>query len=496
MIICMALSLQQEFALLDEEVAAAWLAEQPLEKLQEIIRGEWWWVSRPEQVPPETSYSIFLYLAGRGSGKTRSGAEWIVERCLRYPLSVAGAPTEHLIVAESINDARITCMEGEAGVLRVLERRGLERDKHYTYTRSPKPMIIILEHGTKILTAGADNEDCGRGGNNTSIWADEIITWKKPMETWRAGLRPSLRGSIKGDRPRAFVTTTPKPIDILRMWLAETDGSVAVSRGSTFDNVMGLPDDFLNDMRKEYGDSRLGRQELYGEMLDDAEGALFSQGHINRARVDIGPEEVAFRVLAVDPSLTGAEDGDEMGAVVVSRAPDDHLYVVADASIKLVGREAALHCWTIFEQYECDMLVVESSLGKQWMAQVLTDAYRELQKQGVFDPDTNPPMAACDPSYRQGKVLRAEPVAMRYQQGKVHHIGSEFGELEKQMTGWDPLAARDSPDRLDALVYGCRYLMQGERRKARIATPVGRELSTASNERNALKFRAFGVRKV
>lgn len=488
MIINMALSLQQEFCLLPREVQEQWLSEQSLETLEEIVRGEWWWTSRPEQVPPETPYSIFLYLAGRGSGKTRSGAEWIVERCLRYPQSIAGAPTEHLIVAESLDDARKVCIEGEAGVLRALERKGLKLNKDYIYTRSPKPMIVLTKHGTKIITAGADNEDCGRGGNNTSLWADEIVTWKKPERTWKEGLRPSLRGSIPGDRPRAFVTTTPKPIPILRMWLAKTDGSVVVSRGSTFDNVMGLPEDFLEDMRNEYGDSLLARQELYGEMLDDLEGALFQYGHINNNRVEIGPERVAFRVLGLDPSLTGDEDGDEMGIVVVSRDEKDHMYVVADESVKLVAREGALHAWNVFERYECDVLVVESTLAKAWMAQVLTDAYRELQDQGVFPENTNPPMVACDPSYRQGKVLRAEPVGMRYQQGRVHHIGTH-AELEKQMTGWDPLASRDSPDRLDALVYACRYLMQGEKTKARIVSPA----NVILREGDTLKFRPFTV---
>jgi len=470
MIMNMALSLQQEFAILPVEVQEEFLAAQTLEALQEIVRGEWWWVSRPEQVPPETDYSIFLYLAGRGAGKTRSGAEWITERCEKYPLSIAGAPTEHLIVAESLDDARKVCIEGEAGVLRILERKGYEANKDFIYTRSPKPKIVLLEYGTKILTAGADNEDCGRGGNNTSIWADEIVTWKKPERTWREGLRPSLRGSIEGDRPRAFVTTTPKPIEILQMWLAKTDGSVAISRGSTFDNVMGLPADFLEDMRNEYGDSALGRQELYGEMLENLQGALFGYGDINRTRVDIGPERVSFRAMAVDPSLTGDEDGDEMGVVVAVRDERDHIYVLEDASQKLVGRDAALHCWRVFERYECDVLIYENNLGHAWLHQVLEDAYRELQREGFFPEHTNPPLKPVR-SF-QGKQLRAEPVAMRYQQGRIHMVGS-FPILEKQLVSWDPLSSRESPDRLDAFVHVCRYLMDGEKSKAMIYSPAG-----------------------
>src|SRR5688572_2230944 len=168
MIMNMALSLQQEFALLPLDVQAQWLAEQALETLEEIVRGEWWWMSRPEQVPPETAYILFLYRAGRGTGKTRSGSEWSVERTQRYPYNISGKPTEDLVVAESLSEARKICVEGDSGILYVLERRKID----YHYTRSPKPKIIIKDSGAKIFFEGADNPDCGRGGNNTSMWLD------------------------------------------------------------------------------------------------------------------------------------------------------------------------------------------------------------------------------------------------------------------------------------------------------------------------------------
>jgi phage terminase large subunit-like protein len=483
-------SLQDEFALLPEDVREAWLAEQPKEVLDDILAQQWWWVARPEQVPPETGYIIFLYLAGRGTGKTRSGSEWIVDRCLTYPTDRSGIATEHLVVAESLSEARKICVEGASGILNVLRRRGFEDGKDFIYTRSPKPKITFTAHGTKIYFEGADNEDCGRGGNNTSMWLDEVCTWRNAERVWLEGLMPSLRADIDGDHPRCFVTTTPKPIPLLREWLATTNGTVEKSRGSTFDNAANLSAAMLEEMRRRYEGTALGRQELYGEMLDDLEGVLFSGTHINNNRVDIGPEDVAFRVLAVDPSLTGDDESDEMGVVVASRSRDDHMYIVADESVRLTGRDAAIHCWRVFEQYECDMLVVETTLAKGWMAQVLTDAYRELQRDGFFPDHTNPPMMQCDPSFRQGKVLRAEPVAMRYEQGRVHHIGV-FQQLEDQMTGWNPAIAKDSPDRLDALVYACRYLMQGEKKKARIIMPSDYALPSRTGA--DLTFRPFGV---
>lgn len=464
----MAYSLQQEFALLDPEVQEAWLAEQDEETLAEIVRQEWWWISRPEQVPPETGYTVFLYLGGRGTGKTRSGSEWVAERAIRYPYTTAGKPTEHLVVAESLAEARKLCVEGDSGILNVLDRRGIE----YHYTRSPKPKITLVESGAKIFFEGADNPDCGRGGNNTSIWLDEVCTWRYAERVWLEGLLPSLRADIPGDRPRCFVTTTPKPIELLKMWVAEKDGSVEISRGSTFDNAINLNEAALSGLKKLYEGTRIGRQELYGEMLEDIEGALFSGVDITATRVDIGPEVVKSRVIAVDPSLTGAEDGDEMGIIVAVRDERDHIYILADASVRLVHREAAIHCWRVFEHYACDVMVVEDNLGKGWLKGVLNDAYIELRdNEGLFESHTNPPLQLVHSGYKQGKKLRAEPVAMRYQQHRVHMVGVHK-ELEDQLVSWDPLSSRESPDRLDAFVYACRWLMEGEKTRARLIMPT------------------------
>lgn len=472
----MALSLQQEFALLDEEVQAAWLAEQDEQTLKEIARKEWWWESRPEQVPPETAYFIFLYLAGRGTGKTRSGSEWIVERALRYPFDKSGSPTEHLVVAESLSEARRFCVEGPSGILKVLTRREVP----YHYTRSPKPKIVLTETGARIFFEGADNPDCGRGGNNTSMWLDEIVTWKNADRIWAEGLMPSLRADIDGDHPRCFITTTPKPLPFLRKLLARTDGSVAMSRGSTFDNAAALASHALKEMRLRYEGTKIGRQELYGEMLDDMEGALFSASDLNAARVTEVTGIITSRAVAIDPSLTGDEEGDEMGVVVAVRDERNHIFVLEDASEKLVGREAALHSWRVFARNECDVLIYENNLGHAWLHQVLVDAYRELQRDGFFPEHTNPPLKAVR-SY-QGKQLRAEPVAMRAEQGRIHMVG-RFEALEQQLVGWDPLTSRDSPDRLDAFVHVCRHLMEGERGKARIVSPTDYQVPSLSQTR-------------
>lgn len=471
-------SLKRIIAEMPEQERMVLLDSLDADTLQMMARDEWFFVQRPEQVPPPGDWTVHLYLAGRGCGKTRSGAEWLVQRALDYPFDTSGFPTERLVVAYNLADTRIVCIEGASGVLRVLQRLGFrevkdyykgELENTYHYTKSPKPHITLLETGTKIHFTGAD-PDAPRGFNLADVWMDEPVKWEDPMAVWREGIFPALRADLPGEKPRAFVTTTPKPIPLLQHWLDQHDGTVSMARGSTFDNADNLSDAFLNEARKMYEGTALGRQELYGEMLDAIEGMLFTWSAINSNRVDIGPEVVAHRTVGVDPGLTGAEGGDEMGVVVACRDMRDHMYIVADETTRAAGRDAALYAWRVFERYGCDTLVYESNLGKAWMQEVFIDAFKELQRAGVFPAEImSPPVVPVFSNL--GKKLRAEPVAMRYSQGRVHHIG-RFELLERQMLSWDPLTSKTSPDRLDALVHACRHLIDGESKVSRILSPV------------------------
>ena len=476
----MGLSLKQRVARMPKHLRHEFLDSLDADTLDMIAREEWFWVARPEQVPPPGDWSICLMLAGRGFGKTRSGAEWIVQRTIDFPLDSSGFPTERLIMAYNISDAVASCAEGPSGVLRVLYRMGYElidsarkvEDPHnkFTFVKSPKPYVRLLETGAIIHFTGA-TIDAARSKNLADVWLDEPIKWSAPEETWREGIRPALRADIPGDKPRALVTTTPKPIMLLKTWVSDpAKWKVAIIRGSTFDNAVNLSEDAVEELRQVYEGTALGRQELYGELLDDVTGALFSFSVIDRNRVTIGPDRVAHRCVGVDPGLTGSEDGDEMGVVVVSRDAEDHYFVVADETTKLAGRDAALHAWRVFEQYHCDTLVVEDNLAKVWMIETFGEAFKELQRAGVFPSEVvTPPIVPV--FSKHGKKLRAEPVAMRYSQGRVHHIGI-FDKLETQMLTFDPLSSKDSPDRLDALVHAVRHLIEGERRRSRILSPL------------------------
>ena len=484
------MSMAEEFALLTDDEQAQILAELPPDIVEQMARGDWWWTARPEQMPPGGDWTVHLYLAGRGAGKTRSGAEWLVERTETHPYDTSGFPAERLVMAYSLSDARLVCIEGPSGIMRVLERKGYEEVKDFYkgdpylkfhYVKSPKPHVTLLETGARIFFSGSEI-DAARGLNLADVWMDEPIKWADAHQVWREGIRPALRADVPGDKPRAFVTTTPRPITLLQEWLkAHADGGrISVVRGSTFDNKLNLSEDFLEDITNMYAGTALGRQELYGEMLDMLEGALFSYSSIDTNRVDIGPERVAHRTVGVDPGLTGAEDGDEMGVIVACRSADDHIYVLADETTRLAGRDAALHAWRVFERYGADTLVYEENLGKAWMKQVFTDVFRELQQAGLFPKDiANPPMAPV--WSQQGKKLRAEPIALRYAQGRVHHIG-RFEKLEEQMLQFDPVTSKVSPDRLDALVHACKHLIDGERRAARIFSPLTKKIDSLAHD--------------
>lgn len=429
--------------------------------VEEMARGEWWWVARPEQVPPPGDWFVCLALAGRGFGKSRAGSEWVVNQVLKHPFDSHGVPTEWLVLAETLSDARTICMEGPAGILRVLERRKIR----HRYKMSPRPMILFPS-GAKIYTEGADNPDVGRGYNASGAWLDEICKWKYPKQSWDAGIMPSLRADLIGDHPRAFVTTTPKPVDIINDWVRRNDGTVHVIRGSTFDNSANLSQLVIQELRRRYDGTMIGRQELYGEILEAFEGALFSRLDIENNRVYEVPDNLVNIVVGVDPSLTGEDD--EMGIIVVGRNRENHWYVLDDRSVMMVGREAALEAWRTVAQWGADKLVCEVNLGKRWMQQVFHDAYFELVGEGTFEKNTKPPLLGIDTKI--GKRTRGEPVAMRCEQNKLHMVG-RFPDLEDQMSTFVAWGTNDSPDRLDALVHACRFLMEGEKKQARISSP-------------------------
>jgi len=432
----MAISIARQLAGLPKEEQAEFLAALPDEAVNEIAKQPWWFIGRPEQQEPEGDWSVWLILAGRGWGKTRTGSEWLVHQILDNPKAPDGHPTEWAIIGETFGDTRTMCVEGPSGILRVMERRGLVQGEDYTYNKSS--WQIGFKDGQRLHMFGADNADAGRGYNLSGVWADEICKWRYPYETWHEGIAPALR---IGERPRAVITTTPKPIKILKEWVARTDGSVRATRGSTFDNSDNLSKAALTELRARYEGTRTGRQELFGEILDDVEGALWTWGTIDPYRVKY-PPEMARIIVSIDPATTSGEDADETGIVVVAKGEDGRGYVLADRSCRDTPLGWAKRAIALFDEYGADRIVAEKNQGGDMVEQTLKTVRPTIPYKGI--------------NAKQGKRLRAEPIAALYEQGRISHVG-EHKELELQMIEWVPDSGY-SPDRLDALVHGLAEL--------------------------------------
>lgn len=459
--IIVGLSLAERVAALPTQVRDEWIDSLSPDVIHEMLRGEWWYVARPEQVPPAGDWLVALALAGRGWGKSRAGSEWLTEQVLKHPFDRAGQPTEWLLIGETLADTRTICLEGPAGMLRVLHRRGIE----HRYKQSPRPMILFPD-GAKIYAEGADDADVGRGYNAAGAWVDEICKWPKPYESWYEGILPSLRTDLVDDHPRCFATTTPKPIKLLQEWMQRNDGTIHVMGGATFDNATNLSAHVLRELKLRYAGTALGQQELYGKMLALTTGGLFSRMDIVNHRVESPPDDITSTVVGCDPNLTG-EDA-TFGIVVVARTVGNEMFVLQDASVPYSGRQAALAIWRAVADWKADLVVYEENLGKRYLFEILRDTYQDSIELGLFPKHSSPPMKPVHAKH--GKKTRAEPVALRCEQGRLHMVG-EFTELEDEMVMFDPETTRESPDRMDALVHACLHLMAGERRRMGAGDP-------------------------
>lgn len=457
----MGLSIAQRVANLPKVERRDLLSKLPEKILAEMLQEEWWFVARPEQIPPPGDWLICLFMAGRGAGKSRSSSEWIVNQVLKHPFDRSGNPTEWLVIAETLSDARAINVDGPSGIINVLRRRRID----HRYKQVPRPMILFPD-GAKIYLEGADDPDVGRGYNAAGAVLDEIAKWRYSYDSWYQGIMPSLRTDLIDDHPRAFVTTTPKPVQILEEWVRQDDGSVHLITGSTFDNAANLSAHVLRELEKRYAGTSIGQQELYGKLLELSGGGLFKRMDLISNRATETPDEIVSIVVGADPNLTG-EDA-ETGIVVACRTADDHMYVLADRTVNESGRAAALAMWRAVHEFSADLLVYEENLGKRYLQEVLQDAYKESVLLGMFPENTTPPMKAIHAKH--GKLTRAEPVAQRSEQGRLHLVG-EMKDLEDQMVLYDPKSTRESPDRMDALVHACLMLMSGEKRRMRIGNP-------------------------
>lgn len=431
-----------------EAVAQALNAEQ-----REALRYEWEAWARPEQILPTLHpgtgkpWFVALLLAGRGFGKSRAGSEWVRQtaRTGRYPLVN--------LIGATVDDARDIMIEGESGILAVCPPG--ERPRYLKSDRQ-----LEWPNGAKSLIFTADEPDRLRGKQHMKVWADEVGAWRYD-EAWDQ----MLLGLRLGDCPQVVATTTPRPRKLIRGVLKDADTYIV--RGSTYDNAANLAEKFISKMREKYEGTRLGRQELYAELLEDVAGALWNRDLIDELRVDAAPEMRRI-VVAVDPSGGAEENNDEQGIVACGKGIDGHGYVIADRSCSLSPDGWGRRTVELYRELEADCIVAEANYGGDMVEHVIMTAARSMGVRVRFKLT----------KATRGKAVRAEPIAALHEQKRQHHIGN-FPVLEDQLCsmtangmeqiqgerkkGDSKLRKRSmSPDRADAMVWAMSELFLEE----------------------------------
>ena len=396
----------------------------------EAIEHDWGWWGRPNQQAPKGDWRTWLLLAGRGFGKTRSGAECIRDQVIHH------GRRRIALVAPTAADARDVMVEGESGLLAIGPPQ--QRPQY-----EPTKRRLTWPNGAIATTYSADEPERLRGPQHDAAWCDEIASWRYP-EAWDM----LMFGLRLGPDPRVVVTTTPKPIKIIRELIA--DPTTVITRGSTYDNRANLAPAFLQQIVRKYEGTRLGRQELEAEILDDVPGALWSRERIEEARwaAHKNAPELVRIVVAIDPAASHGEEADETGILVAGKDRNGHGYVLADRSGRYPPIEWARIAISLYGSHAADRIVAERNNGGDMVEATIR----------MVNP--NVPVTTVWAS--RGKVVRAEPVAALYEQNKIHHVGT-FATLEDQMCGFtsdfDRATAGYSPDRVDALVWALTDLL-------------------------------------
>ena len=392
---------------------------------------------RVEQLPPRGDWNGWLLIGGRGSGKTRAGAEWINALVRGLPVFSTSRIGQIALVGETLADVRDVMVEGPSGILASAHKG--QRPKFEISRRR-----VVWPNGAIAMLFSAEDPDSLRGPQFEAAWCDELAKWKYDVATFDM-LQFGLR---LGDRPRQLITTTPKPTALIKKLLG--DPAFVVSKMRTKDNAENLALGFIAMIERRYAGSRLGRQELDGELVEDRDGALWTRDILDPCFVRPVPQLQRI-VVAVDPPVTSTARSDACGIIVAGIDADGFGWVLEDASFAPApptkwGRRVV----ELYEAHDADAVVIEVNQG----GDLVTNVLRSL--------DQNLPVKAVRAT--RGKALRAEPVAALYEQGRVRHV-ARFTALENEMCDFTPsgLSNGRSPDRVDALVWALTELMLARR---------------------------------
>ncbi|WP_330084160.1 DNA-packaging protein [Methylocystis iwaonis] len=403
----------------------------------ERLLADWEFVARKDQWPPDATsnglpWRQWLILGGRGAGKTRAGAEWVKGLALGRPQFCLHPAGRIALVGETAADVRDVMVEGVSGLLSVHDRR--ERPRWESSRRR-----LLWDTGAVAQAFSAEDPESLRGPQFHAAWCDELAKWRYARETWDM-LQFGLR---LGDWPRQLVTTTPRPTPLLKELIAHP--ATALTRALTRENAANLAPSFLESVIAQYAGTRLGRQELDGEIVEERKDALWTREMLEAARVTEAPS-LARIVVAVDPPATSGKRADNCGIVAAGADAAGLVYVLEDATLE-TARPAqwARAAIALYHKLSADALIAEVNQGGEMVRAVLNEA------------DASAPVTMARAT--RGKYLRAAPVAQLYEQGRVKHVGA-FPALEDEMCdfGLDGLSSGRSPDRLDALVWAATAL--------------------------------------
>jgi phage terminase large subunit-like protein len=364
------------------------------------------------------------------------GAEWIREKAHSNP------GCRIALVAETAADSRDVMIKGDSGLISV--------DPDLTDDSwSPTNRCLTWPNGSRAFTYNGTTPDQLRGPQHHFAWVDELAKFEYMQEAWDQ-LQFGLR---LGEHPQCLVTTTPRPLPLIKKLMTREGNGVYVTRGATIDNMSNLAKSTVNELYERYGGTRLGRQELEGEILEDIPGALWTRETLDNSRVKNPPEDLERVLVAVDPAASSEERSDEHGIVVVGFARDNdgygRGYILEDASLKGTPEEWAKVVVRMYRKWQADKIVAEKNNGGEMVESVIKAADRSV------------PVKLVHAS--RGKVVRAEPISALYEQGRVHHVGT-FDKLEDQMCMFSVDNIRNSstgsPDRVDALVWGLTEIFE------------------------------------
>ena len=404
------------------------------EKDVESLLFSWEFWARPKQLePPGEDWSTWLVLAGRGFGKTRTGAEWVRKRV------ESGLAMNIALVADTAADARDIMVEGVTGIMAVSHPR-------FKPTYEPSKRRLVWPNGARGICYAAESPEALRGAQHDTAWCDEPAKWRNLRKTDIEGGTAwdnLLFGLRVGSLPRVCCTTTPRAIPWVKN--LKDKPTTIITTGSSYENRQNLSPRWFKDVIQPYEGTRLGRQEIHAELIEDVVGALWTREVIEKFRLNDSPVEFTRIVIAVDPSVTGNETSDECGIVAAGLGTDGHAYVLSDDSLRASPDIWASRAVKAYHTRHADCIVAETNNGGEMVG---------LTIRTVDDMVSYKSITAS-----RGKQVRAEPVAALYEQGRVHHVGS-FPLMEDEMCLWIP--GEKSPNRMDALVWAITELMLGQ----------------------------------